>query len=133
MSSVLQHLWRDLLDVVFPRSCVHCAGLVEGGRFRHLCVRCEKLLHIVQAPHCTTCGHPYFGELLKRNVSFYDTKRNVKHIAKSKPKPPSGALLELLAKWSKTVTPQLDGIALQWPDVQLPAGLGPYWDHGDFY
>lgn len=78
-------------------------------------------------------NHPYFGELLKRKVTFYDTKRNVKHIAKSKPKPPSDALLELLAKWSGTVPTQVDGIALQWPDVQLPAGLGPYWDQGDFY
>jgi len=62
MSITLQQLWRDRLDVIFPRSCVHCAGLVEDGRFRHLCPRCEKLLHVVQPPHCTTCGHPYFGE-----------------------------------------------------------------------
>jgi competence protein ComFC len=68
VSSVLQQLWRDRFDVVFPRSCVHCAGLVEGGRFRHLCVRCEKLLHIVQAPHCTTCGHPFFGEIVENRL-----------------------------------------------------------------
>jgi len=68
VKSVVQQLWRDRLDVVFPRSCVHCAGLVEGGDFRHLCVRCEKLLHIVQAPHCTTCGHPYFGEMAENRL-----------------------------------------------------------------
>ena len=47
---------------------MHCAGLVEGGRFRHLCVRCEKLLHVVQAPHCTTCGHPFFGEMAENRL-----------------------------------------------------------------
>jgi len=59
---VLKKLWRDKLDVVFPRSCVHCGGAVEGGRLRHLCPACERSLFIVQAPHCTTCGHPYYGE-----------------------------------------------------------------------
>jgi ComF family protein len=62
MKTVLHRLWRDKFDVVFPRSCVHCGGLPEGGRLRHLCPACEKLLFIVEAPHCSTCGHPYFGE-----------------------------------------------------------------------
>jgi ComF family protein len=62
VKSVVKELWRDGLDVVFPRSCVHCGGLPEGGRFRHLCPNCEKLLFVVGPPHCTTCGHPFFGE-----------------------------------------------------------------------
>jgi competence protein ComFC len=62
VNTTLQQLWRDRLDVVFPRSCVHCGGLVEGGRLRHLCPACEKLLFLVEPPHCPTCGHPYFGE-----------------------------------------------------------------------
>jgi competence protein ComFC len=62
MKFVLRSVWRDKLDVVFPRSCVHCGGAVEGGRLRHLCPACERLLFIVQAPHCGTCGYPYFGE-----------------------------------------------------------------------
>ena len=62
MSPTLQQLWRDKRDVLFPRSCVHCGGLVEGGRFRHLCPACEKQLFMVEPPHCPTCGHPYFGE-----------------------------------------------------------------------
>ncbi len=60
--SALKELWRDKLDVVFPRSCVHCGGVVEGGRLRHLCPACARLLFIVSPPHCTTCGHPYYGE-----------------------------------------------------------------------
>ena len=59
---MLTQLWRDKLDVIFPRSCVHCGGLPEGGRLRHLCPACERQLFIVAAPHCECCGHPFFGE-----------------------------------------------------------------------
>jgi competence protein ComFC len=62
MSSTITQLWRDKLDVVFPRCCVHCGGVVEGGRLRHLCPSCERLLFIVRPPACATCGHPYFGQ-----------------------------------------------------------------------
>lgn len=62
MPSKIQQLWRDKWDVIFPRSCVHCGGVVEGDRLRHLCPACERLLFIVRPPNCTTCGHPYFGE-----------------------------------------------------------------------
>jgi len=62
MRSTLTSLWRDRLDVVFPRSCVHCGGVADGGQLRHLCPACERMLFRVEAPHCTTCGHPFFGE-----------------------------------------------------------------------
>jgi competence protein ComFC len=62
VESALTDLWRDKLDVVFPRSCVHCGGLVPANPLRHLCPACTRLLHVVGPPHCTTCGHPYFGE-----------------------------------------------------------------------
>ena len=61
MASTLQQLWRDRFDVVFPRSCVHCGGRPEAGGLRHLCPACERQLLLVQAPHCSTCGHPYYG------------------------------------------------------------------------
>ncbi len=63
MKSVAQQLCRDGLDVLFPRSCVHCGRAVEAGDYRHLCPLCSPLLHIVRSPHCTTCGHPFFGEM----------------------------------------------------------------------
>ncbi len=62
MKSVVKELWRDKFDVVFPRCCVHCGGPVEGGRLRHLCPACVRQLFVVTPPHCTTCGHPYYGE-----------------------------------------------------------------------
>jgi competence protein ComFC len=61
MNSVVKELWRDKLDVVFPRSCVHCGGLADSDQWRHLCPACARLLHVVAPPHCLTCGHPYFG------------------------------------------------------------------------
>lgn len=54
-------LWRGLEDTVFPPSCVQCRGVVEGSGFRHLCVKCAGQLDYVQAPHCTTCGSPFYG------------------------------------------------------------------------
>jgi competence protein ComFC len=63
MSLTFPRLWRDKLDVLFPRSCVHCGGTVEDGSYRHLCPACARLLHVVRPPHCTTCGYPYFGEI----------------------------------------------------------------------
>jgi ComF family protein len=58
---------RGVGDVVFPPSCVHCRALVEpeastgATPFRHLCTRCAVQLEFVQPPHCTTCGHPFYG------------------------------------------------------------------------
>jgi ComF family protein len=55
---------RGLGDVVFPPYCVSCRAIVESGQaFRHLCARCVAQLDFVQAPHCTTCGHPFYGEM----------------------------------------------------------------------
>jgi len=68
VSSGLGQLVRGLGDVVFPPVCVHCRGLVEGGdgtkeEFRHLCRRCVRQIDFVAPPHCSTCGHPFFGEV----------------------------------------------------------------------
>jgi len=62
MHGIISQLWRDRLDIVFPRGCIHCGGLVEAGNLRHLCAQCAKTLFVVKPPHCSTCGHPYFGE-----------------------------------------------------------------------
>ncbi len=65
--SVVPQLARGLGDVVFPPQCVHCRAVVERADaenpsgFRHLCARCIAQLDWVQPPHCTTCGHPFYG------------------------------------------------------------------------
>lgn len=61
------------LDLVFPPACLSCHGLVEPPSredgadatlsLRNLCESCRRRLVLVQAPHCTTCGHPFFGAM----------------------------------------------------------------------
>ncbi len=55
---------RGIVDLVFPRVCVPCGGLVEQSGFRHLCARCAGGLDFVgDSPACTICGHPFYGEM----------------------------------------------------------------------
>jgi ComF family protein len=55
---------RGLGGVVFPPVCVLCRDQVpEGGGFRHLCGRCVRKIDWVQPPQCTTCGHPFYGDV----------------------------------------------------------------------
>jgi ComF family protein len=50
-------------EVAFPPVCVCCAGLVEAGEYKHICAKCAEKLAFVEAPACTVCGHPFYGEL----------------------------------------------------------------------
>ncbi|MES2692849.1 MAG: double zinc ribbon domain-containing protein, partial [Verrucomicrobiota bacterium] len=62
--TTLGRLLRGVSDVVFPPSCVHCRELVENEAaegFRHLCAKCVAQVEWVKAPHCSTCGHPFYG------------------------------------------------------------------------
>jgi ComF family protein len=60
--------------VVFPPSCVHCRETVESdGVYRHVCARCASQIEFVRGPRCTTCGHPFYGEMLP------DTERMCPH------------------------------------------------------
>ena len=60
--NLLQTSLRGLSDVIFPPTCVHCRGVVASeGTFRHLCSRCAGQLDYVAPPHCSTCGHPFYG------------------------------------------------------------------------
>jgi ComF family protein len=65
--------------VAFPRACVGCAGSVEDeGGLRHVCARCERSLPVVAPPHCSTCGHPFFGESeVNRGCGHCETLRPV--------------------------------------------------------
>ncbi|HEU5079884.1 MAG TPA: ComF family protein [Opitutaceae bacterium] len=51
-------------DLVFPRSCVSCGGLPEENTFRHLCARCVGQIDFITGPRCSTCGHPFYGEVI---------------------------------------------------------------------
>ncbi len=64
MKAMLGRLTRNLGDVVFPPVCVTCAGLVEAGEFRHVCVKCAEKFDFVGETACNVCGHPYFGDVM---------------------------------------------------------------------
>ncbi|MBI5771077.1 MAG: ComF family protein [Verrucomicrobia bacterium] len=67
MKRVAARLLDGLANVVFPPACVHCRGLVarddDRAGFQHLCVACAAQIDFVRPPHCTTCGHPFYGEV----------------------------------------------------------------------
>ena len=68
MRTALAQLTRGLGDAVFPPVCVSCRGLIEttgenAAGFRHLCPRCAVQIDFVRAPHCSTCGSPFFGQV----------------------------------------------------------------------
>jgi ComF family protein len=78
MRATLTEFARGLGETIFPPVCVHCRELVGSGplaarAFQHLCSRCAAQLEFVQAPHCSTCGHPYYG------VVAEDTERMCPH------------------------------------------------------
>ncbi|MBA4138649.1 MAG: amidophosphoribosyltransferase [Opitutus sp.] len=68
MKAVLRQFASGTVDVLFPRACVGCGDAVEQGGLRHLCSKCEQQLHLVHAPHCTTCGHPFYGEMVENRL-----------------------------------------------------------------
>ena len=64
MNPVLARFARGAGDLVFPPICVGCREATpDGGRFRHLCLACGERIDFVHPPHCTTCGHPFYGEV----------------------------------------------------------------------
>lgn len=65
---------RGVGEVIFPPACVHCRGLVESGSgYRHVCDRCASQIEFVRGPRCSTCGHPFYGEVAS------DTERMCPH------------------------------------------------------
>lgn len=64
-------IWRAGADLVFPPGCVHCGGVVESSGRRHLCRRCAPLITPVRAPHCSVCGHPFFGKVAGERICVH--------------------------------------------------------------
>lgn len=63
------HAIKDaVLDLVFPRSCVHCGGCVEGSEYAFLCGDCLREVFWAAPPACRTCGYPFMGMLAGTRV-----------------------------------------------------------------
>lgn len=63
LEMLLQALGRHLLEVFFPRNCVHCGDAVEQSDYAFFCQACSRELYLSKPPACTTCGYPFFGML----------------------------------------------------------------------
>lgn len=65
VAAAVENAASALGDVLFPPVCVACGGLVEPepAGLRYVCARCAPAIEYVQPPHCTTCGHPYYGDV----------------------------------------------------------------------
>lgn len=67
-SETLRPMARTLRDLVFPPACLACGGLCEESPLRHVCARCAPMIVRVKKPHCATCGHPFFGQLVGERI-----------------------------------------------------------------
>jgi ComF family protein len=60
-----KNLSDQFLDIVFPRNCVISGAAVEDDSpFQFVSKEEAKKLFPVEAPHCRTCGYPYFGAVM---------------------------------------------------------------------
>lgn len=61
----LKEITESFLDVVFPRNCVITGEMVEeDSPYRFISKAVGRKLFHVQAPHCRTCGYPFFGAVM---------------------------------------------------------------------
>lgn len=54
---------RPSLDLLFPRSCIHCALPANDTQYNYLCKSCARQLFLCHEPSCHYCGYPFFGSL----------------------------------------------------------------------
>lgn len=52
---------KAVLDLVFPRQCVCCNGLVYNETMEYLCTECFRRIFWIKPPGCQTCGSPFYG------------------------------------------------------------------------
>lgn len=71
-----KQLAQPLMEVFFPRSCVHCRDVVEDSEYDFLCRSCSRELFLSKPPSCTTCGYPFFGMLAGPKVCPHCTELN---------------------------------------------------------
>lgn len=64
MQAVFKTACRAAADLLFPRSCVHCAGPIERGNYQYICPSCARELQFCTPPACKTCGYPFFGAVI---------------------------------------------------------------------
>jgi ComF family protein len=66
--STVNQLVKAALDLVFPRSCVHCSDAIENTPYDCICSTCEQEIIACLPPACKTCGYPFFGAVIGPRV-----------------------------------------------------------------
>ena len=60
----LSKTFKAALDLVFPRSCVHCSDSVEQSPCDFVCTQCVSGMIQCLPPTCSTCGYPFYGVIV---------------------------------------------------------------------
>lgn len=63
LTSFLKQLTQLVVEIFYPRSCLHCGDAVEHSDYQFLCSACSRELFLSKPPSCSTCGYPFFGML----------------------------------------------------------------------
>ena len=63
LTSFFKQLTQLVLEIFYPRSCLHCSDAVEDSDYQFLCNACSRELFLSKPPSCSTCGYPFFGML----------------------------------------------------------------------
>ena len=61
---LLNKTFKAVLDLVFPRSCVHCNDIVDPSPYDFVCSRCASDMIKCLPPACNTCGYPFYGVIV---------------------------------------------------------------------
>ena len=83
MKRGFRFILTDVLDVLYPRSCVHCGGAAPQA-LDYFCWDCLSDIPKIEAPFCYCCGDPVAGSvehsyscfLCSRNQPAFDFSRS---------------------------------------------------------
>ena len=74
LTSFLKQLTQLVVEIFYPRSCLHCGDAVEDSDYQFLCSACSRELFLSNPPSCSTCGYPFFGMLAGPRVCPHCTE-----------------------------------------------------------
>ena len=62
---------KAVLDLIFPRSCIHCDDTVDLSPYDFICKSCASDLIECQPPACNICGHPFYGAIVSTKTCYH--------------------------------------------------------------
>ena len=92
-------VWNRTLDLIYPRDCISCGNIVEGGKFEYICEECIDEIYRVETPWCAICGFPFYGVV--------ESARSCPHCADMDPVFEKGRTVFLYRSLGKTLVQEL--------------------------